>query len=71
MDFDKLDVAYSRSAKFLQKSPASKVLSFVLRNYKSIIAGKYEDMDGSLQPFVPDYSADKLNAAFEKRNEDL
>ncbi len=72
LDFGALDWAYSKSVKWLQKSPASKCLSFVVKNYASIVAGKYEDMGGGNPPCVtPDYSADELNAAFEKLNEEL
>lgn len=72
LDFGALDWAYSKSVKWLQKSPASKCLSFVVKNYASIIAGKYEDMGGGNSPRVTsDYLADELNAVFERLNEEL
>lgn len=73
LDFDALDRAYAKSAKWLQKSPASLCLSWVVKNYASIVAGKYEDLSETPNSMriVSDYSADAINALFADANEDL
>lgn len=45
-DFKKLDTAYSESAKFLQVAPVTQTLSWICKNYQSIISGKYKDRAG-------------------------
>lgn len=42
-DFDKLNQAYERSAKWLQRYSTFRCLSWIVKNYSSIIAGKYDD----------------------------
>lgn len=42
-DFDKLDDAFAKSAKFLQRYSSYKFLSWIVKHYTSIIKGKYED----------------------------
>ncbi len=73
MDFDKLDVAYSASVKFLQRQSVARCLSWIDKNYASIVAGKYKDFSKtkSDNSFVTDESADRLNRAFEELNKDL
>lgn len=42
-DFGKLDEAFSKSEKFLQRYSSYKFLSWIVKNYNSIIKGKYDD----------------------------
>ena len=42
-DYDKLDEAFSDSAKFLQRYSSFKFLSWIVKHYNSIIKGKYAD----------------------------
>ena len=42
-DYGKLDEAFSKSAKFLQRYSSYKFLSWIVKNYNSIIKGKYDD----------------------------
>lgn len=42
-DFDKLNQSYERSAKWLQRYSTFRCLSWIVKNYSSIIAGKYDD----------------------------
>lgn len=70
-DFDLLDKAYSESTTYLQdkdKYPAAHTLSWIVRNYQSIIIGKYKDKKKA----VPKKSAlDGWQAMYEKySNED-
>lgn len=43
IDFDALSKAYSASAKFLQTHPAARRMSWIVKHYAEIIAGKYTD----------------------------
>lgn len=54
IDFDKLDKAYSESATFLQVAPVAQTLSWITKNYQSIIAGKYKDRKGGGNRALPD-----------------
>lgn len=61
-DFDKLSHAYERSGKFLQCYPTYKCLSWIVKNYASIIAGKYDDherpeREGSRERQKPKYTS--------------
>lgn len=47
LDFEKLDKAYSDSTKFLQVAPVARTLSWIVKNYASIIAGKFRDKKSS------------------------
>lgn len=72
IDFDALDKAYSKSAKWLKKCPSAKCLSWIIQNHASIIAGKYEDMGGGAVPNIaPEFSADEINSVFAELNEEL
>lgn len=42
-DYEKLDEAFSKSEKFLQRYSSYKFLSWIVKNYNSIIKGKYDD----------------------------
>ena len=42
-DYGKLDEAFSKSAKFLQRYSSYKFLSWIVKHYNSIIKGKYDD----------------------------
>lgn len=42
-DYGKLDEAFSKSEKFLQRYSSYKFLSWIVKNYNSIIKGKYDD----------------------------
>lgn len=55
-DFDKLGEAYERSTKFLQQTPVAKFLSWIVKNYTSIIKGKYSDRDKE-EKCKPKYSS--------------
>ena len=72
-DFERLDAAYRESSKFLQSTSVTRCLSWIVKNYASIVAGKYKDFDVTRtnNRIVTDYSADELNKVFEKLNEDL
>lgn len=52
IDFDALSKAYSESSKWLQKKPHARRLSWAVKNYTEIIAGKYADFECPT-PFVP------------------
>ena len=61
-DFDKLNQAYERSGKFLQCYPTYKCLSWIVKNYASIIVGKYDDhekpeREGSRERQKPKYTS--------------
>lgn len=43
LDFEKLNTAYSQSKKFLQVHPCARSISWIIKKYTSIIAGKYKD----------------------------
>jgi hypothetical protein len=45
MDFSKLTAAYVQSPQFLQVTPVCKTLSWVVKNYNSIVAGKYRQIE--------------------------
>lgn len=45
IDFMKLSTAYSQSKKFLQVHPIAKSLAWIIKNYASILAGKYKDKE--------------------------
>lgn len=66
MDFDKLDTAYRESGKFLQTASVARCLSWIVKNYASIIAGKYKDFGDTVDNRLPksDYSAEEINKAF-------
>lgn len=42
-DYEKLNEAFSKSEKFLQRYSSYKFLSWIVKNYNSIIKGKYDD----------------------------
>lgn len=42
-DYEKLNEAFSKSEKFLQRYSSYKFLSWIIKNYNSIIKGKYDD----------------------------
>lgn len=72
LDFEQLDLAYSESSKFLQSKPVARWLSWVVKNYSAIVAGKYKDFDESTNQRVKmDDSAEELNRAFNLLNKDL
>ncbi len=71
INFDVLDKAYAHSTKFLQRCKSALRLSWIIRSYDTIVSGTYDDFNQNDKNFTPDYSADKLNAAFEKLNEEL
>lgn len=53
-DFGKLNAAYERSTKFLQADQLPKFLSWIVKNYSSIIKGKYNDREKKTEE--PKYS---------------
>ena len=50
VDFDALDKAFEKSPDFLQTQPPCKAMSWVLRNYAQIIAGKYAKFEKAEKP---------------------
>lgn len=82
LDFRALDTAYSKSSKFLQKCASSLRLSWIVKNYDTILSGKFDDCvadkkQKSISEEWDDYyksknmTADEINAAFLDLNEDL
>lgn len=79
MDFDKLSQAYDESKTFLQNRAFAKCLSWIVKYYDSIIAGKYKDKpiltkradEKPNAQIVSKWTADEINAAFAKLNEEL
>lgn len=61
IDWQKLDKAYSESTTFLMVRKAARYLSWVVKNYQSIISGKYADEDkpikGKKQGIVDSWQA--------------
>ena len=53
-DFNLLNAAYERSTKFLQADTLPKFLSWIVKNYTSIIKGKYNDREKKTEE--PKYS---------------
>lgn len=80
IDFETLGRAYSKSTKFLQKHPAAKRLSWIIKHYDEIIAGKYTDFSGNKttpsaltqpQTFLPRHlSPEELTDLFEPLNDE-
>ena len=67
IDFELLDVAYSESGKFLQSKPIARCLSWIVKNYVLITAGKYKDFgDNTADNRLPksDNTADEINRIF-------
>ena len=62
-DFDKLNKAYERSSKFLQERPVAKCLSWIVKNYASVINGKYADWDSpqAVDTTDPDFDISGLD----------
>lgn len=50
VDFDALDKAFEKSPDFLQTQPPCKTMSWVLRNYAQIVAGKYAKFEKAEKP---------------------
>ena len=73
MDFAELSKAYADSRFFLQNRVFAKYLSWIVKNYESIVCGKYKDQkqEDKQEESYWDESADRLNAVFEKLNEEL
>lgn len=47
IDFIRLSTAYAQSKKFLQIHPLARTTSWIIKNYASILAGKYKDKGNS------------------------
>lgn len=45
IDFIRLSTAYAQSKKFLQIHPLARTTSWIIKNYASILAGKYKDKE--------------------------
>ena len=77
IDFNSLSRAYSESAKFLQKHPAAKRMSWIVKNYDKIIGGTYQDFPTpNSHASEPQgithtrYTEEELNAMFTQITED-